>query len=722
MVTDKNYAINKLFNPHAIAIAGASANPNNLGSRNLRLIKSYGYAGNLYAVNPKGEASHGIDGFRKLTEIQEPIDLCIIAIPAKAVIETIGECVKKEIPVAQILTGGFSETGKTGRISEKNILEKAGGITRLVGPNCLGVFSAGSRITFVSGVSDAVGKVSIASQSGGLSADMLLQAKARGLDLNKLVSIGNCVDIDLVDYLNYFSDDPETAVVGLYIEGLRQGRQFYTALKNICCKKPVVILKGGRTSQGAKSVTSHTNSLAGEYEIWKTAANQAGAILVEDIDDFLALLTALQPHIPSLMQKGIALVGNGGGTSVLATDLLEECGLNLASLTEQTKSDLAMIEMPPGTTVGNPTDTPVNALNKSGGEILAEVCNCLLGDSEVGGMIFHINLLPFINYDNRQDIVRGVANALKLIKIKDKPLFVSLRSIPDADMEEMRKEILKTLQQVGIPCFHSPSEAVRTLTLVYQWKQRPVSKELFKWSAGSEDQIKEAKTIVQKLKEEDCSLLPQEKAFDLLKRFGISYSANKLARTAAEAVAFAKEIGFPVAMKIDSPQIIHKTDAGGVQIGLATSEALEKAFEEIWDSAARYSPAATINGIIVQKMSEKPVIEMICGLKTDPVFGKVILLGIGGVLVELLKDFSMKILPLGDQDAGQMWQALKSSKLLTGFRGNKSGDIHALEDLIQKVALLGESVPEISELDLNPVMLMEAGKGLTVVDCRIILK
>ena len=207
MATDKNDAINKLFNPRAIAVAGASANPNNLGSRNLRLIKSYGYNGKLYAINPKGEASQGIDGFKRLTEIQEPIDLCIVAIPARAVVETIGECVKKEIPVAQILTGGFSETGKAGRISEKNILEKAGGITRLVGPNCLGVFSAGSRITFVSGVSDAVGKVSIASQSGGLSIDMLLQAKSRGLKLSQLVSMGNCMDLDAVDFLNYFWKD-----------------------------------------------------------------------------------------------------------------------------------------------------------------------------------------------------------------------------------------------------------------------------------------------------------------------------------------------------------------------------------------------------------------------------------------------------------------------------------------------------------------------------------
>lgn len=720
MTTDKLYAIDKLFNPDAIAVAGASANPNNLGSRNLRLIKSYGYKGRLYAINPKGEPSHGADGYRRLTEIEEPIDLCIVAIPAAAVSETVGQCVQKKIPVAQILTGGFGETGKAGRATEKDILKLSGGATRLVGPNCLGVFSAGSRITFVAGVSEIAGTVSIASQSGGLGVDMLHQAKARGLDLNKLVSVGNCIDIDLSDYLNFFREDTETAVVGLYIEGLRQGRQFYTALKEVCRTKPVVIVKGGRTSQGAKSVASHTNSLAGEYETWKTAADQAGAILVEDIDSFLALLTALQPHVPLFEHRGIALVGNGGGASVLATDLLEERGLKLATLHEDTARSLSKIEMPPGATVGNPTDTPVNALNKSGGTVLADVCNCLLGDSDVGGMIFHLNLVPFINYTNYPGIVRGITEALELIRIDGKPVFVAIRSVPE--MEEIRKEILSVLRRLEIPCFHSPGEAVNTLASVYHWHQRALARESVAPPLSGECRVAEAKGFIKLFKDKGCRLLPLEAAFHLLGFFGIAHPNCKLAKDATEALDAAKAIGFPVALKIDSPGIIHKTDAGGVRIGLNTPSEVEKGFAEICQAAVKYSADAAINGILVQEMSSKPVQELICGLKTDPVFGKVVLVGMGGIFVELFKDFTMRVLPLDDSDPRRIWQELKSSPLLSGYRGNRAGDTDALEGLIQRLALLAESIPEIGELDLNPVMVLESGKGVTAVDCRVILK
>jgi len=721
MAYDKIDAINKLFNPRAIAIAGASANPNNLGSRNLRLIKSYGFDGKLYAVNPKGEASHGVDGFRRLTEIQEPIDLCIVAVPAKAVIETIGECVKKEIPVAQILTGGFSETGKAGQISEKNILEKAGRITRLVGPNCLGVFSAGSRITFVSEVSEVVGKVSIASQSGGLSIDMLLQAKSRGLNLSKLVSMGNCMDLDPIDFLNYFRNDPETEVIGLYLEGINRGREFYRSLAETTQEKPVVILKGGRTPLGAKSVASHTNALAGEDETWLTAVSQAGAVMAEDVDDFLSLLTASQRFVPILQGNRIALIGNGGGSTVLATDLMAKSGLNIAILSEHTKTALSNAGALPGATIGNPSDIPINALNKNRGEVLGLVINGFLQDDSVDALVIHFNLLALMNYDNRREIAEGIAQTLLVIDRREKPVYLALRATPEPALEEIRLRILAAAGQAGLPCFTTLNEAVRTMAAVYHRSKPGRIESIPQIPQIPQVAASAARAMIHRNKAGDRRLVPQEIAFAVLDLFGIPHPGVRLAKTAADAVAAAVELGFPVVLKIDSPDISHKTEAGGIRLGLTTEKDVSIAFDEICRSAHSYQPDAFINGVLVQKAAGVCVQELICGIKRDPVFGPVILLGIGGVLVELLKDVSLKISPIQGKDARRMWTEITGSRLLSGYRGRPKADTGALEDLLLRLSAIAEALPEVQELDLNPVMVMPEGCGVSVVDCRILV-
>ncbi len=459
-------AFENLFYPKSIAVVGASPNLRHLGSRQLKLLQAFGCPGHLYAVNPRAESSFGVPGYRRVRDIPGPVDFAMTVVPAHAVVDVVADCVAKAVPVAQILTGGFGESGDAGKRMEQAMGQTAAGHTRLVGPNCMGVYSAAGGLTFVATAERAGGSVSIGSHSGGLSIDMILQAKARGLALNKVVSMGNCIDLDPVDFLQYFGADPETEVIGFYLEGVQRGRAFFNALQEVATQKPVVVLKGGRTRLGAQSVASHTNALAGDYVIWQAAVAQAGTIMVETVDDLLATLTALQPHIPRPRGRGVALVGNGGGATVLSTDVLEEKGLTLVPLRASSRAALADIAMPSEATVGNPTDIPIGALNTSGGEALGRVMHGLLQDAEVHGLVVHFNLAAFINYDNRHDIADGVSAALRSVAGSSKPLYIALRATPEPSLEALRASILATTREIGLLCFQSAQEAVTTLAAV----------------------------------------------------------------------------------------------------------------------------------------------------------------------------------------------------------------------------------------------------------------
>ncbi|MEL7566834.1 MAG: acetate--CoA ligase family protein, partial [Dehalobacterium sp.] len=647
---------------------------------------------------------------------------CVIAVPAADVVKVATDCVEKGIPVAQILTSGFGESGQQGHRLENQLLRVTEGTTRLVGPNCIGIYSTPGQLNFVAGAEKSVGKISIASQSGGLSIDMLSSAKTRGLYLNKLISIGNCLDLDPVDFLRYFGQDPDTDVIGFYLEGLRRGREFIDVLNDVCRIKPVVILKGGRTSLGSKSAASHTNSLAGEHAIWQSAIAQAGGINVESVEELLSTLTALQSFVPRPTGKGIAFVGNGGGNTVLATDLLAERGLTLASLAQNSKDKISVIKMPAGSTVGNPTDTPVTALSKSGGEAIGQVVNELLQASEVGGLVLHFNLLPFINYENRKDIADSLCQAILAVCKVDKPVYVALYGNPDQEIEELRIRILDAVHQAQLPCFQSIGEAVKVLAKVYHWMERKPQNITIMSTPLSQELLDEARTIITNARKAGCKCLTQEDAFRIINLFGIPSPEMMIARNQNEAVTKAAAIGFPVVMKIDSADIIHKTEVDGVRIGLQCEKEILQAYKEIMSSAVHACPSARINGVIIQAMESKPMQEMICGLKQDAVFGSVIVLGCGGILVELLRDVSMRVLPLRPGESAMMWRELKVSSLLNGYRGRDKADTKSLEDLIQRVASIGFHLPEIAEMDLNPVMVNENGRGIKVVDSRIIIK
>ncbi len=713
--------LDKLFYPESVAVVGASQNSSSLAFRNLRLIKSFGFTGNLYAVNPRGEDSSGVAGYKSLLDIPQKIDLCIIAVPAPQVVDVVADCAEKGISVAQILSSGFGESGRDGHLLEQAVLRAAKKSTRLAGPNCMGIYSAPGKLTFVTGADERIGKISIASQSGGLGIEMLSTAKSRGLCLNKLISIGNCLDLDPVDFLEYFGEDPDTDVIGFYLEGLRRGSEFANALRKVCPQKPVVILKGGRTALGSQSVASHTNSLAGEQATWQSAVRQAGGMLVESVEELLATLTALQTFVPRPVNENIAFVGNGGGNTVLATDLLVEQGLTLAALSQESQERLSAIKMPSGSTVGNPTDTPINAIHKSGGEVIGQLVKGLAHSPEVGGVILHFNLLPFINYDKPRDIAKSLSRAICSIGKNEKPVYLALYGNPDPEIEEVRRILLDSAYQAGFPCFQSLGEAVKTLTRIYNWqRQKPAGTPLNCPLAGAA--VKEAGRLLDSARKRGNKWLSQKDAFRLLELFEIPCAKAVFAESVEEAVEAASAMGYPVVMKIESPDVIHKTDVGGVKVGLNCRESVISAYEDILASVRRKCPEARIDSILVQKMTEKPLQEMICGLKQDAVFGPVVLLGAGGVFVEIMKDASLRTLPLYAGEEESMWRELKIAPLLTGYRGRAKADVNALEDFVRKISTVGFHMPQIAEMDLNPVMVGSETQGVEVVDCRIALR
>jgi acetyltransferase len=529
------------------------------------------------------------------------------------------------------------------------------------------------------------------------------------------------VDLEPADFINYFVEDVDTDVIGFYLEGVPDGTKFLAALRKAAVSKPVVILKGGRTAMGAKAVSSHTNSLSGEYTIWKTAVQQAGGLMVDDFDTFMAVLTAFQKNRLVLTGDNIALIGNGGGATVLATDAIEECGLKLANLNNDTKDAIQQLGLPPGSTLGNPTDTPVNALSKSGGNSLGSVANYVIKDSTVNGIILHFNLVPLVNYENWEDISLGLSSAIRSLDHKGKPVFIVLRLTSEPLLVDAKNMVFNAVQEMDFPCFHSLKEAIFSMACLRQLNNRPVYLDQ-KGVELSSHSVSAAQKIISKINRNAIRIIPQDLAFDILGLFGIRFPKKEFARNYNEAKDAAAKIGYPVVMKIESPDIIHKSDIGGVLVGLKNDLEVEKGFQYICNSVREKKPEATISGVFIQRMSARPVLEMICGLKKDPVFGVTVILGLGGVFVETMKKFAIRIWPFSKEEAHDMWKDMPWANLLTGYRGKPPLDTFAMEELALCVAAMGEAIPDIIEMDLNPVMVLEQGKGIEVADCRIIIK
>lgn len=694
--------LEKFFNPESIAVVGASKTPGKVGFDILNNIVKYGYNGRVYPVNPTANEILGLKSYPSILDINDKIDLVIIAVPPKSVLEVIEQCGKKAINSAVIITAGFRESGIEGARLEREIVEKAKELNvRFIGPNCLGLIDTYSKVnaSFAVGMPKK-GKIGFFSQSGALCLAVLDRALPDEIGFSKFISMGNKADISDIEIMLALSEDENTNVILGYIEGLEDGKKFMEVAQNISKKKPIVILKSGVTSSGAKAASSHTGALAGRESSFNAAFKQCGIIRAYSINELFnyAIAFASQP-LPN--GPNVAIITNSGGPGILAADACDKTNLQLVTLHKETLEKLRTF-LPPYASFYNPIDI----LGDANVERYEKAIQVILEDDKVNGLI--VLLTPTAVID-----VEGVAmTVVNISKNINKPIltsFIGKKSVEEAS---------KTLIKYGIPNYANPEEAVLSMHAMNSFKMWVDSPEK---KYPKYDNLKQkVQHIFKKVREENRELLTDTEIRDVLETYGFVQPKSLFARTSEEAIAAARGIGYPVVMKIVSPQILHKSDVGGVKVNLMNKKDVENAYFEITNRIKDIMPSSQIYGVMIQEMIPKGK-EVIVGITKDPQFGHMIMFGLGGIYVEVLKDISFRIVPLSEEDAHDMIRETKTFPLLRGVRGEEEADIEAIETSILKLSQLAIDFPEIVEADLNPLIVKRRGEGVVVIDARFII-
>ncbi|MDN5347610.1 MAG: acetate---CoA ligase (ADP-forming) subunit alpha [Clostridia bacterium] len=466
---------NSIFYPKNIAVIGASNNLEKLGGRTFKLLLDFGFKGKVYAVNPNETSIFGHPCYRSVLDIPEPVERAIVVVPAKAVPAVIEECAQKGLKTVQILTSGFEEGQAKQALRQTVEKVKQKGL-RIIGPNCMGTYSPAVNLSFTRNASLEEGEVAFISQSGGLTIDIVAQGKVMGLKFSKAISVGNCIDVEHADFLEYLAADPKTRIIGFYLEGVRDGRRFFELLKQITPQKPVVILKGGRSAQGAKSVASHTGNLAGQYEVWEAVFKQTGAIAVETVQEFMDVLLCLQCLEDFPAEKRLLLVGNGGGAAVLATDFGDKLGWQLQDFSPATKEKLKQLSLPAGSSSQNPIDIPANILKATQGRIFTDIMKTIFAGERFGAVIAHFNMLSFLNYVHGEQFLQDTVQAVLAGRSPKVPMVLVLRSNSDPAVEAARQRLQQYCVGKGLPVLGTIEGAIYALDKLAKYRQWVVSR------------------------------------------------------------------------------------------------------------------------------------------------------------------------------------------------------------------------------------------------------
>ncbi|MEM4540928.1 MAG: acetate--CoA ligase family protein [Archaeoglobaceae archaeon] len=675
------------FYPKSIAVIGASAEKGKVGNVILKNLKSF--SGRLYAVNPKYAEIEGIRCYPSISSIPEIVDLVVVAVPASLVARAVDECGVRGIRNVIVISGGFREVGVEGAKLEMELIQIAKKHhINLLGPNCLGMINAeiGLNATF-SEIMPKAGNVAFLSQSGAFILAVILWALKTKFGFSKIVSLGNKAVLSEADFLNYLATDPATDVIMLYVEGIQDGRRFMETAKKVAKQKPIVVMKAGKTESGAKAASSHTGSLAGSYEVYKTAFEQCGIIVAETVEELFDYAFALSKNRRA---GSIAIITNSGGPGVMASDAVEIYGLRLAELSKGTIDALKKF-LPPSANFYNPVDILGDADTGRFSKALEVVAK----DRNVG------TLLAILAPTAQIDFQRAVES---VISVK-KPVFCCFMGI-----DEKNEEILINHR---IPNFFDPTRAVKTISAVEKYSKFDFSEKEFESFKVDRE---EADRIFSEFISFGARFVGVE-GMKLLECYGIPTAPWGIARNADDAERIAEKIGYPVAMKIVSPDVIHKSDIGAIKLDVSRGE-VRSSFYEIVSRVESYMPEARIEGVLVQKMV-KGGREVIIGMKKDPQFGNVIMFGLGGIYVEVFKDVAFRIAPIGIKDAHEMIKSVKSFALLKGIRGEKMLDINSLAETIVRFSQLSMDYP-ISEMEINPLKVFE--KGCVAVDFRMLLE
>jgi acetyltransferase len=698
--------LDKIFNPKSVAIIGASDEEGSVGYAIVKNFTKLGYAGKVYFVNIRKPEILGVKTYPAVGEIPEPVDLAMIATPAKTVPDVVEQCGKAGVKGAIIVSAGFKETGAEGKALEDKILEikKKYGI-RIIGPNCIGVIRPKINLnaTFVDKMPKP-GKIAFLSQSGALGSAILDWAIHENIGFSNFVSVGSMIDVDFGDLIDYFGTDPQTKSILMYVEGITEARKFMSAARHFARTKPIIVVKAGKFSESAKAVASHTGSLSGEDDIYDAAFKRAGIVRVEEIDDLFNAAEVLGTQ-PLPRGPNLAVVTNAGGPGVMATDALIAKGGKLAKLSQKTLAALNGV-LPSFWSRGNPIDV----LGDAQADRYKTAVEACLNDENIDGILI---IFTQQAVGDPIAITKAIVELVKSKAYQNKTILTSFMGYGSV------QEANSIFNANNIPTYSTPEQAVKTYMYMYQYERNleliyETPEELPVDAAPPKRPIM---SILRNAASEGRKLLTEDEAKKLLKYYSFPVVNTEVATTADEAVAFARQMGYPVVLKILSPQIVHKTEAGGVILDLNCAAEVCQAFDMIVQRAKAYDPNAHIIGVTVQPMIKKKGFEVIIGGKTDPLFGPVILFGMGGVGVELFKDYSIGLPPLNTTLARRMMEETKVYQLLKGYRNVPPANLKLLEETVLMFSQLLIDFPQIKEIDINPLLINET--EAFILDARI---
>jgi acetyltransferase len=690
-----------LFSPKSIAVIGASNRQGSVGRAAFSNILLNEYTGTVYPVNPKEHSISGVRAYPSVLDLPETVDLAVVIVPASIVASVVEESGKKGVKGLVIISAGFKEVGLDGAELERQVSAIAQKYSmRMIGPNCLGVINADPAVrlnaSFASGM-PVEGSIAFASQSGALGEAVLDYASGENIGFSKFISMGNKADVNENDILEYLRTDPMTKVILLYIEDIIDGRKFVDTVSRVTEEKPIIAVKAGVSPEGAKAASSHTGALAGSDEAYNAILKQSGVIRVESIIDLFDYARAFAKQ-PLPRGNRVAIITNGGGPGIMATDASVRYGLQIAQFSEATKNTLRA-SLPKEASVNNPIDLIGDAQADR-----YELALGALNDDNVDcGLIL---LTPQAMVD-----LKKVAETIASVGPKSgKTILASLLGLGDVT------PAVGVLESNGVPNYSFPESAVRALAAMSEYKR---------WIDRPRTEVKHfevdlvlARKIIGRARQAGLTNLSQTDALSLLSAYGLPAIRTEFARTRQQAVTLAKKIGLPVAMKIVSPDVVHKIDIGAVKLDLNSDQDVGEAFDEILKNVKANTPGARIEGVLLQNYVTGGI-ETIIGIHRDPKFGPLLMFGLGGIYVEAYRDVTFRLAPIRELGARNMIQQIRGGKILEGFRGQPPRDVEAIAECIERLSQLSIELEDVQELDVNPLLAFE--KGCKAVDARVII-
>jgi len=700
-------ALDPLLRPRSVAVIGASRRRDSIGGAILHNLIEQGFQGPVYPVNPNATHVQSIAAYPSIADVPGPVDLAVIVIPAAHVLETAAACGERSVKALVVISAGFKETGEEGLKRERALLEvvRRYGM-RLVGPNCLGIVNTDPKVSMnatFAPVSPPAGRVAFSSQSGALGLAILDTARRLDLGISQFVSVGNKADVSGNDLIEFWEKDPGTDLILLYLESFGNPRKFTQLARRVARTKPILAVKSGRTPGGSRAASSHTGALAGSDAAVNALFRQSGVIRTDTIEELFdtAMLLASQP-VPA--GPGVAILTNAGGPGIMAADACESAGLTVAKLEAKTVKGLKAF-LPAEASVRNPVDmiasTDAPSYEKS--------LRLLIQDKNVDALIV-IFVPPLVT--GAPDVARAILAGASGSKKPVLSCFMGSHGVPES---------LRSLQEGHIPSYAFPEAAAQTLSRAVSygvWRHKPPGKTPTIQGVETERAREAIAKSLEGVKPGESRWMAGEGAETLLRAYGIRTSGARPAVNRGEASLVARSVGFPVAMKVRSPDVLHKSDVNGVRLGLESDEEAARAFDSIRAALTKANPGARFQGVTVERMIQGGV-ETIAGVTRDPSFGPVVLFGMGGVTAELLRDVSVRVAPLTDRDAEEMVREIRGFPLLDGYRGAPKANVASVVDLLHRISRLASEQEEVAEMDLNPVLVFHGEAPCVALDARV---